>query len=86
MNIFLKSLVVIGLAILEITKVWGCVVIIENIRKFREERKKEKQKREKEYPYLPFGEVTQHYGWSYELVRGHILSGIMKTVSRSTQS
>ena len=70
MNIFLKILAVIGFVFLEITKVWGCVVIIENIRKIREKRKKEKQNREKEYPYLPFGEVTPHYGWSYELVHG----------------
>lgn len=70
MNIVLKILGYLALCLLEVAKVWGCVSIIEGIRKIREERKKEKQKREKEYPYLPFGEVTPHYGWSYELVHG----------------
>jgi hypothetical protein len=70
MDIVLKILAVIGIILLEFIKVSMILWNTKDIRKFREERKKEKQKREKEYPYLPFDEVTPHYGWSYELVHG----------------
>lgn len=70
MDIVWKILACIALALLELIQVWACMSIVEGIRKFRELRKKEKKKKEKDYPYLPFGAVTEHYGWSYELVHG----------------